>query len=458
MIEKTARFRTAQYGSGVLALAALLGMIDTGRAQSTAASVAANPVTYEKDIAPILQQNCVSCHRPGQIGPMPLLTYQQARPWARSIKQQVVARNMPPWHIDKHVGIQKFKNDISLSDKQIATISKWVDDGAPQGNQADAPAARVFDDSTNWHIGKPDLVVTLKQDLVVKAKQPDAWYDLATEDLGLKTDRYVTAVEIKPIKGVKVIHHVTSTLAEPDDEEAIATMKGTSNLEEYAVGKYGNTFPEGSAMLLKAGEKLFANVHTHAIGEETRANVAWAIKLLPEGQVPEHVIHSQQLGGPGTEIDIPPNQKNVRVDGYTVFTKPAVITSFQPHMHLRGQAQCVELIYPDSAANRLGNAKTETMSCVDRFKFDWHVSYEYADDVQPIVPAGTILHVISLYDNTPGNKAATDPSNWVGPGNRTIDEMGFAWIGWYDMTDEEYKKAVEARKGQKKAGSMTAAQ
>ena len=170
------------------------------------------------------------------------------------------------------------------------------------------------------------------------------------------------------------------------------------------------------------------------------------------------MIHSQQLGGPGTEIDIPPNQKNVRVDGYTVFSKPAVITSFQPHMHLRGQAQCVELIYPDSSANRLGNAKTETMSCVDRFKFDWHVSYEYADDVQPIVPAGTILHVISLYDNTPGNKAAADPSNWVGPGNRTIDEMGFAWIGWYDMTDAEYKKAVEARKGQKKAGSMTAAQ
>ena len=459
MLEKIARFVTPRLGWSVFVLTALLGTFNPGRAQAPASAPAANQITYEKDIAPILQQNCVSCHRPGQIGPMPLLTYQQARPWARSIKQQVVARNMPPWHISKHVGIQKFKNDISLSDEQVAAVAKWVDDGAPQGNVADAPAARVFDDSTNWHIGKPDLIVTLKKDLVVKAKQADAWVDIPTEELGLTTDRYVTAVEIKPIKGVKVIHHVTSTLAEPDDEEAIATMKGTNNLEEYAVGKYGNSFPEGSAMLLRAGTKLFANIHTHAIGEETRANIAWGIKLLPEGQVPEHVIHSQQLGGPGTEIDIPPNQKNVRVDGYTVFSKPAVITSFQPHMHLRGQAQCVELIYPDSSATRLGNAKTETMSCVDRFKFDWHVSYEYADDVQPIVPAGTILHVISLYDNTPGNKGATDPTNWVGPGNRTIDEMGFAWIGWYDLTDAEFAKAVEARKSlQKKAAPMTAAQ
>src|SRR5215471_87569 len=140
MFEKTARL------SALLAVIALPCL-----AQTPAKTATATPATFEKDILPILQQNCQSCHRPGQIGPMPLLTYQQARPWARSIKQQVVARNMPPWHIDRHVGIQKFKNDISLSDKQIAMISKWVDDGAPQGNAAEAPAARVFDDGTNWH-------------------------------------------------------------------------------------------------------------------------------------------------------------------------------------------------------------------------------------------------------------------------------------------------------------------
>ena len=445
---------TVRAGSGLLALIALTGAIETGQAQVPGASANSGQTTFTKDIAPILQQNCQSCHRPGQIGPMSLLTYKETRPWARSIKQQVVARNMPPWFIDRHVGIQKFKNDISLSESQIATISRWVDEGAPEGNPNDGSAARGFDDSDRWHIGKPDVVVTLKKDLVVKAKQADAWVDLGTEDLGLKTDRYVTAIEIKPIKGFQVIHHATSTLADPDDEEAIGTMKGTSNLEEYAVGKYGNIFPEGTAMLLKTGSKIFVNLHTHAVGEETAANIAWGIKLLPEGQKPAHVMHSQQLGGPGTDIDIPPNQKNVRVDGYTVFTKPAVITSYQAHMHNRGQAQCVELIYPESTQIRLGNAKTETMSCVDRFKFNWHVSYEYADDVQPIIPAGTIMHVISLYDNTAGNKFNPDPSNWIGPGNRTIDEMGFAWIDWYDLTDQEYTTAVEARKAlQKKASS-----
>jgi mono/diheme cytochrome c family protein len=443
--------------TGAVAFIGVLGSVNILKAQGASTQTpAAGSVTFNKDIAPILQQNCQSCHRPGQIGPMSLLSYQEARPWARSIKAQVVARNMPPWFIDKHIGIQKFKNDISLSDKQIALIAKWVDAGAPEGNSADLPTAKAWDDSTNWHIGKPDVVVTLKKDIIVKAKAADAWYDLPAEDLGFKTDRYVTAVEIKPIKGFKVLHHNTSTLAEPDDEEAMATSKGTSNLQEYAVGKYGNVFPDGTAMLVRAGSKLFANIHTHADGEETAANFAWALKLLPEGQKPAHVMHSQQLGGPGTDIDIPANQKNVRVDGYTVFTKPAVITAFQPHMHIHGQAQCAELIYPASTLTRLGNARTETMACTDRFKFDWHVTYEFADDVQPIIPAGTILHVISLYDNTQGNKAAADPFNWTGPGNRTIDEMGFAWINWYDLTDEEYTKAVAARKALQKKPSVTA--
>jgi len=127
-------------------------------------------------------------------------------------------------------------------------------------------------------------------------------------------------------------------------------------------------------------------------------------------------------------------------------------------LHNRGQGQCLELIYPLTAAERLGGARTETASCVDRFRFDWHVVYEYADDVAPIVPAGTILHVISLYDNTSGNKSNPDPSNWIGWGNRSVDEMGFAWIGWYYITDEEYKQmsaARQAAKGKKTAANLS---
>src|SRR5579872_6623937 len=124
----------------------------------------ANQVTFAKDIAPIVQRSCQNCHRPGQIGPMSLLTYEEVRPWARSIKQRVVQRDMPPWYIDKAVGVKKFKEDKSLSDQEIALISKWVDDGAPLGNAKDMPPARTFDDSDRWHIGTPDVVATLKKD------------------------------------------------------------------------------------------------------------------------------------------------------------------------------------------------------------------------------------------------------------------------------------------------------
>jgi|HubBroStandDraft_5_1064220.scaffolds.fasta_scaffold20993_2 hypothetical protein len=400
------------------------------------------PVTFAKDVAPILQRACQNCHRAGSIGPMPLLTYTDARPWARSIKQQVVQRNMPPWFIDRAVGIQKFKNDASLSEQEIATIVEWVDAGAPMGNAADLPKPRVFDDGDRWHIGKPDVVVTLNRDVLVHAKQADQWLDLPTEDLGLKGDRYIAAMEIKPIRGAKVLHHVESSLVEPEEAGA---MQGKIHLEEYAVGKFGDTFPEGTGMLLKTGSKIMANVHVHADGEDTPMNIAVGLRLYPEGVTPKHIAHAQQLGS-AADLDIRPNTKNVRADGYTVLSRPAVITAFQPHMHNRGQAQCLELMYPSSGVgDRPGGVRTETVSCVDRFKFNWHVVYEYADDVAPIVPAGTILHVISLYDNTSGNAFNPDPSNWVGFGNRTIDEMGFSWINWYYLTDEEYKQAVADR-------------
>jgi hypothetical protein len=420
-----------------LLVAAIFGALGIAAAQS-----APNQVTFTKDVVPILQRACQNCHRPGSIGPMPLLSYNDARPWARSIKQQVVQRNMPPWFIDRAVGIQKFKNDASLSDQEIATISKWVDAGAPMGNAADMPKPRAFDDSDRWHIGRPDLVVTLNKDVIVKAKQADQWLDLPTEDLGLKSDRYIAAMEIKPIRGTKVLHHVESSLVEPEEAGA---MQGKIHLEEYAVGKFGDTFPEGTGMLLKVGAKIMANVHVHADGEDTPMNIAVGLRLYPEGVVPKHVAHAQQLGS-ASDLDIRPNTKNVRADGYTVLTKPAVITAFQPHMHNRGQAQCLELMYPSAGVgDRPGGVRTETVSCVDRFKFNWHVVYEYADDVAPLVPAGTILHVISLYDNTSGNQFNPDPTNWVGWGNRTIDEMGFSWINWYYLTDEEYKQALADR-------------
>jgi hypothetical protein len=401
-------------------------------------SFAQSPVTFTKDIAPILQRSCQNCHRVGQIGPMPLLTYEDARPWARAIKQQVVQRNMPPWYIDKAVGVRKFKNDPSLGEEDIALISKWVDAGAPMGNPADMPPPRKFDDSARWHIGKPDVVVSLQHPVIVKPSDPDQWLDVPTEDPAITTDRYIQAVEVKPISGPKVIHHAVSQMQWMDEHGA----EQQSLLEEYAVGKFGDIYPEDTGMLIKAGTKLTVNLHLHAIGTEMPANVAVGIKLYPEGYVPKHVEVTQHTGD-NEDFLIPANTKNVRVDGYSVLLKPARLTAFQPHLHNRGQAQCLEAIYPPAQTG--GRAKKETLSCVDRYHFDWHIVYHYADDEQPILPAGTTLHVTSWFDNTTANKYNPDPSNPVAFGQRTIDDMSFSWVSWYYLTDEEYKQMVEER-------------
>lgn len=429
------------FSAAFLVAAGMFGAAQTAPAQE---------VTFAKDIAPILQRSCQVCHRPGNIGPMSLLTYEDARPWARAMKSQVVKREMPPWYIDRAVGIHEFKNDPSLSDQEILLISKWADEGAPLGNRAEVPAPRKFDDSDRWHIGKPDVVVTLKKDLLVKAGQPDAWVDGDTEDLGLKTDRYIQAVEVKPIKGVKVVHHAVAQMMGSKDPDHPGT---TGLLEEYAVGKFGDIYPEGTGKLIKAGTDVSVNMHLHAVGADTQANVAVGLKLYPEGYVPKHVEISAHTGD-DEDFEIPANTKNVRADGYTVLTKPARITAFQPHMHNRGQAQCMEIIYPPAQSG--GRARKEMASCVDRYHFDWHIVYHYADEVQPIVPAGTILHIISLFDNTSGNKFNPDPTNPVAFGQRTIDDMSFAWVSYYYLSDDEFKQMTDERKAQAKTTTVLA--
>jgi mono/diheme cytochrome c family protein len=185
----------------LLAAIAAVGMKDTVTAnEQTAASP--GQVTFTKDVAPILQRSCQSCHHPGSIAPMSLMTYEDARPWAKSIKMKVSNREMPPWYIERNVGVQKFKDDPSLSDQDVATIVKWVDDGGPKGNPADMPTARVFDDTDRWHIGKPDLMVQLPKEQVIGPIEPDSWRDF-TVDTGLKEDRYIQAVETKPSTGAQ---------------------------------------------------------------------------------------------------------------------------------------------------------------------------------------------------------------------------------------------------------------
>ena len=380
----------------LMAIGALLVMSATAEAQGQ--------VTFAKSVAPILQEHCQTCHHPGTVAPMSLLTYEQVRPWAKAIKQKVASREMPPWFIDKTMGVQHFSNDESLTDEEIATIVKWVDDGALQGNPADMPPARQFADDQAWQIGKPDLVITLPKDVIVKAHGPDWWPDILV-DPGLTEDRYVQAIQIIPTKGYPVIHHIRTSLVEPDAgtrhsgqlDGNVALDVGEQGvfLDEYAIGKGADIFTQGSGRLIKAGTKINFQFHLHASGAETPTNVALGLKFYPKGYTPNHVITSLTVGV--NTIDLRPHEADVRSDAYMTLIKSARLLSFQPHMHDRGKAECLEAIYP--------NGKTEMLNCA-KFEFNWMRNYVYADDAAPLLPAGTVLHAIMWHDNSD----TTDPT------------------------------------------------
>jgi len=411
--------------------------------------------TFTKDVAPILQRSCVTCHRAGEMAPMALMTYEDARPWARAIKTRTSNREMPPFHMDKSIGITSFKNDPSLSDEEIATIAKWVDAGAPRGNPADMPALRQFTEAS-WDF-KPDIVVKFPA-YKVPAAGPDLYGNLYA-DIPITKDRYIEAIQTRAATPAsrKVVHHALSfTVDDPASQDVSGDdsqgVEGGDFLVEYASGKNAEWYPADSGVLLQAGKKAMLQYHLHSIGEETSAMVEVAMKLHPEGYVPKHVRWSKQLAQATSEIDIP-GGTIARIDGYVVMHKNARILSFQPHMHIRGKRQCLELIYPTGGAS----AKTEMINCTN-FNYNWHLNYTYTDDAAPLIPAGTILHVITWHDNSQSNRNNPDPKNWVGDGQRTIDEMGFAWIGWYDLSDEDYKAEVDARKAERLKKTTTTQQ
>jgi len=391
--------------------------------------------TFTRDVAPILQKSCQTCHHPGTSAPMSLMTYEDARPWARSIRQRVSNRDMPPWHLDKTVGIRQYKNDRSLSDDEIATLVRWADSGAPQGNVADMPAPLTFRPEADWFIGEPDLKVTTPNDFTMYATGPDWWIDQFA-DVQLTEDRWIKSMEIKP-SNPKVVHHVVVYAIEPDAPEG--TPEGGVQLHEYAVGKYGDIFGDNTGRLLKKGTRLRYDMHYFAIGSEQHNKTTIAFKFYPKGVVPKYQVRSQAIRNiPNDELDVPPNTV-VRTDGFFRLPRPARIDSFQPHMHMRGRGLTVEAI--DPVTNR-----TQILSSVDHFDFNWHINYVYADDAAPLLPAGTVLHLIGLHDNTSANRRNPDPAMWVGFGERSVDDMLQVWLDVVYLDEAEYNRLVEQRK------------
>ncbi len=442
----------------MLAIAAVLAMAAPG----LAAENPAKPVTFSKDVAPILQQKCQECHQPGSIAPMSLITYQDVRPWARSIKLRVATRQMPPWHIDPGVGVQKFKNDMSLTDAQVDTIVRWVDGGALRGDPKDLPPPVPLVTSNEWKavtdgFGPPDLVVK-SPEYTMPARSPDVWYR-PMSDIPLTEPRWVRMVEIRPtaLQGRKALHHSIAYLVLNDDPEAVNT--GTANgavpaaaanaaadlvnrrpqLMEWAIGKGYDLYRPGTGKLLVPGEKISWDQHIHAYGEETPAGSEIGIWFYPKGQEPKKRSYLIGFTGlrAGRALDIPPNSL-AETEGFTVLKENTLIENFQPHFHLRGKSMQVEAILPDGS--------NQILSYVGNFNFNWMTNYIYDDDASPLLPKGTVIHVTAWYDNTKANKNNPDPDQWVGYGDRTVDEMAHAWMNVVYFSDDEYKALVAERK------------
>src|SRR5229473_2763354 len=426
-----------------------IGVVFSTSGASIAAAADSGSVTFAKDVAPILQAKCQDCHRAGSMAPMSLITYEETRPWARAIKERVSTRQMPPWHIDRAVGVQKFKNDMSLSDEQVATIVRWVDAGAPAGNPKDMPAPRQWPADNEWQaaklLGQPDIVLT-SQPYTMSAQHQDVWFRPVNE-IPITEPRWVRAVEMRPsaMAGRKIIHHAVAYLDQDDKDTADVPGSANADLDrrgmlmEWAIGKQYDLYRPNTGKLLLPGSKISWDEHIHAVGEEITTAVQLGIWLYPKGQEPKYRTYLTAFAGmhgPG-RLDIPPNTITMN-EGFTVLKKPARLENFQPHMHLRGKAMEVEAILPDGS--------TQVVSYVGNFNFNWMTNYIYADDAAPVFPKGTIIHVKAWHDNTTANKNNPDPDQWVGYGDRTVDEMAHAWMNVVYLNDEEYQQMLTDRK------------
>ncbi len=404
-------------------------------------------VTFSKDIAPILQRSCQNCHQPNSVAPMSLIAYGEVRPWARAIKERTLIRDrrgaMPPWYIEKNVGIQHYKDDLSLSDLELAKIVKWVDSGAPEGNPADMPPPRKLDDGSTWAIGTPDLNVSTKE-MLVKGDAPDWWGEIENVPTGLKEDRYVSAVQVREVNDVPksgggrstvggryIFHHMIWTT----DKGGPLGLPVPWPVHE--VGRGADFFAPEAGVLLAAGSSIVSDsVHLHSNGRDTKAHLEVGFKFHPVGYKPTHTFSFSRILGDSSDISIRPNEANQQLHAYTVLTENTKITSFEPHLHAPGARMCLEAIW---------GFNIQTLTCAG-YDHNWVRGYNYADDSMPLLPKGTILHIIGYMDNSAANKNVPDPRNWQGSGNRSVANMFIDLGQGVALSDEQFKAEMIKRR------------
>ena len=376
----------------------------------TVLGFAANPATFTKDVAPILYRRCVECHRPGEIAPMSLMTYQDARPWAKSIREKVAARIMPPWHADPEYG--KFENDPRLSQQEIDTIVAWVDRGSPKGNDKDMPPAPKFTDG--WTIGQPDVVFEMSEEYAVPAGGvvPYLYFNVPTH---FTEDKWIQALEIRP-GNRSVVHHVIAFTQEPGTTArgGEGPQRGRGQLGGITPNKTGVVFSPGTARLIKAGSSIVFQMHYTPNGAAAKDRTK--IGLIFAKEPPQRLLVTGNALNFGFRI--PPGDPNYEVVASTTFKEDITIASFMPHMHYRGKDFTYTATYPDG--------RQEILLRVPKYDFNWQLTYRLRDPIT--LPKGTKLTCVAHFDNSTGNPANPDPAKEVRWGDQTWEEM---MIGWF---------------------------
>jgi hypothetical protein len=430
-------------------------------AQTPAPQSADRQITFHKDIEPILQRSCQRCHNPESIAPMSLITYEQVRPFARAIKQRTALAlapwsrgAMPPWFLEKTVGIQQIKDDVSLSEAEIAMIGKWADAGAPRGNQADAPPPLKLAGAGEWTLGQPDLVVTTPK-IFVAAIASDWSGDLGKSPIGLPVDRHARSAEFMETRDIKmgrvnmelnnrfVFHHATTSISGPDEvteegEDPGESNAGQGRLPIHEVGRNADVFPDDAGKLLPAGGFVnWGSMHIHSSGlpgSESYSRLHIGFRLHPEGYKPKRDIRGFSFGRSQLQVDA--GSTNNRDDAYFVAPAHMKVWNYEPHMHANGVRMCLQAIY--------GRA-VETLNCAG-YNHNWVRNYIYEENFQPLIPKGTVLHAIGWFDASSKNDAIPDPRNTATFGNGSLGNMFIVFNLAEFLTDEEYVEEVKKRK------------